>query len=169
MRRRRATASGTLGVAGWLFAELALLLVVVVIGSEISDPRPVTAAPTSTSTTTTTTPPPSVGAPQGLSLTSRKFRMPATPDAEAVAKFRDLMTAEIGPDAKVGLVLLFGVSRTGSLGDGAVVSEHLRSLVVPAGITQLASAVDVRAYIGSASDGASGDVLVELFLMSGPS
>jgi hypothetical protein len=164
-RRRRAPASGTLGTAGWLFAELALLLVVVVIGSEISEPRPVTSAPVDT---TTAAPPSDVGAPQGLSLTSKKFRMPATPDAEAASRFRDLMIAEIGPDAKVGLVLMFGVSRTGSLGDGAVVSEHLRSLVLPA-VSELASAADVRAYIGGASDGARGDVLVELFLMNGPS
>ncbi|KOX27095.1 hypothetical protein ADK67_14875 [Saccharothrix sp. NRRL B-16348] len=160
-RRRRAPAAGTLGTSGWLFAELALLLVVVVIGSEISDHRPAASAPVA--------PPSAVGSPQGLSLTTKKFLMPATPDAEAASRFRDLLTAEIGPDAKVGLVLLFGVSRTGSLGDGAVVSEHLLSLIVPAGIPQLASAVDIRAYIGSTSDGAGGDVLVELFLMNGPS
>jgi hypothetical protein len=168
-RRRRAEAPGGLGAAGWLFAELALLLVVVVVGSEVSDPRP--RPEVAERTAAEPVPPTSVGAapPEGLSLRTEKFLMPATGDGEAVGRFTALLTEEIGPDAEVGLVLLFGVSRTGELGDGAAVSGHLKSLIEPAGIPQLRSAVDIRPYIGSAGDGAGGDVLVELFLLNGPS
>ncbi|GAA1335680.1 hypothetical protein [Saccharothrix algeriensis] len=162
-RRRRVVEAGPLGAAGWLFAELALLLVVVVAGSE----APPVAAPTTAAPPPTTPggPPPT----EGLSLTTVKFVMPVVPDAEAAQRFSALMTERIGPDGKVGLVLLFGISPTGNLSDGARVSGHLKGLIEAVDIPQLRTRNDIRAYIGSGNDGLGGETLVELFLLNGPS
>ncbi|MEU6155038.1 hypothetical protein ABZ816_34140 [Actinosynnema sp. NPDC047251] len=163
-RRRRQPDGGTLGPAGWLFAELALLLVVIVIGSEVPKIRPA-ADVASPSTPPTTTEPPR---PQGLRLTPQSFVMPVVPDHAVVEVFRERLTATVGPDAQVGLVLLFGRPRNGRLEDGVVVSEHLKSIIEPVDIPQLRSRADMRAYVGAQS-GEEGQVLVELFLMTGPS
>ncbi len=165
MRRRRARSdSGTLGPAGWLFAELALLLVVIVIGSEVPKIRP-------TADVAASAPPPTSSEPQrpqGLRLTPQSFVMPVVPDEAVVDVFRERLTATIGPDAQVGLVLLFGRPRNGRLEDGVAVSEHLKSLIDPVDIAQLRSRADMRAYAG-VQPGEEGQVLVELFLMTGPS
>ncbi|GAA3883104.1 hypothetical protein GCM10022243_54650 [Saccharothrix violaceirubra] len=168
MRRRRGRpdTSAGLSTAGWLFAELALLLLVVAVGSEVPPVRNAMSEPAVTSTPTTTqTAPPT----RGLSLTTERFVMPAVPDDQVVARFTELMTARIGPDAQVGLVLLFGVSTTGVLGDGEQVSKRLKGFVEPAGLPQLRTSTDIRPYIGSRNDAGPGEVVVELFLMNGPS
>ncbi|WP_367129150.1 hypothetical protein [Saccharothrix sp. HUAS TT1] len=163
-RRSRQSDGGTLGPAGWLFAELALLLVVVVIGSEVPKVRPVSDVASSSAPPPTSEPP----RPQGLRLTPQTFVMPVVPDEAVVDVFRERLTAAVGPDAQVGLVLLFGRPRNGRLEDGVVVSEHLKSIIDPVDIPQLRSRADMRAYAGGQS-GEEGQVLVELFLMTGPS
>ncbi|MET8758764.1 hypothetical protein [Lentzea sp. NPDC004782] len=160
MARRHRPVS-TLGAVGWLFAELALLLMIVALGSE---ERPSVAEPVTPSPPPTTT---SAVAPEGLSLTTESFIMHVDPTgAGVVDEFRRNLAAKVGADGRVGLVLLFGRSRDPfAPTQGTVVSQQLKDLVVPAGLPQLRTMNDMRAYLGS--DGAPGDVKVELFLLNG--
>jgi len=159
MARRHRPVS-TLGVVGWLFAELALLLMIVALGSEehpsVAEPAPPPPPTTSSS-----------AAPEGLSLTTESFIMHVDPSgAGVVDEFRRDLAAKVGADGRVGLVLLFGRSRDPfTPTQGTVVSQQLKDLVVPAGLPQLRTMNDMRAYLGS--DGAPGDVKVELFLLNG--
>jgi hypothetical protein len=160
MARRHRPVS-TLGAVGWLFAELALLLMIVALGSE---ERPSVAEPVTPSPSPATT---SAAAPEGLSLTTESFIMHVDPSGEGVVdEFRRNLAAKVGADGRVGLVLLFGRSRDPfAPTQGTVVSQQLKDLVVPAGLPQLRTMNDMRAYLGS--DGAPGDVKVELFLLNG--
>ncbi|MEU3643282.1 hypothetical protein AB0E59_07890 [Lentzea sp. NPDC034063] len=152
-----------LGIAGWLFAELALVLMIVALGSDdhvpaAAQPATSSAAPTPTSST---------AAPEGLSLTTKSFIMSVDGSgAGVVDEFRRRLLDEVGPDARVGLILVFGKSRDPSVPtQGTLVSQQLKDLVVPAGLPQLRTMNDMRAYLGS--DGAPGDAKVELFLLGG--
>ncbi|MGW4211220.1 hypothetical protein ACWEIJ_24730 [Lentzea sp. NPDC004789] len=161
MARRHRPVS-TLGVAGWLFAELALLLMIVALGSEERRSVAEPVAPSSPPPTTS-----SAVAPEGLSLTTESFIMHVDPSgAGVVEEFGRNLAAKVGADGRVGLVLLFGRSRDPfTPTQGTVVSQQLKDLVVPAGLPQLRTMNDMRAYLGS--DGAPGDVKVELFLLNG--
>lgn len=170
-QRRDVTGTTAFGAAGWLFAELAMVLLVVVFGSET--PAPVHQPPVTrpaASTTNRPAPTGSGGAPVGLSLSTAKFTMAVPADGSgALDSFRRLLDATVGPNAQVGLILLFGVSRTSNALDGTAVSGQLRDLIRSADIPQLRSTADVRSYLGDSSDGPRGSVKVELFLLNGPS
>ncbi|MDX8146920.1 hypothetical protein SK854_32730 [Lentzea sp. BCCO 10_0061] len=153
-----------LGIAGWLFAELALVLMIVALGSDDHVPaaaRPATPSASPAPTTSTT------ASPEGLSLTTKSFIMSVDgSSAGVVDEFRRRLLDEVGPDARVGLILVFGKSRDPSVPtQGTLVSQQLKDLVVPAGLPQLSTMNDMRAYLGS--DGAPGDAKVELFLLGG--
>jgi hypothetical protein len=104
-----------------------------------------------------------------LALTTVKFTMPVpASDPGVVSVFTDSLTRTVGPDAKVGLILLFGASNNPNVPvQGTRVSERVKGLITPAGIPQLRSTVDIRTYFGG--DGRPGEVTVELFLLTGPS
>ncbi|GLZ40795.1 hypothetical protein [Actinokineospora sp. NBRC 105648] len=166
MRRRfpSPTTGGALSAAGWLFAELAMVLVIVAVGSEATPPQRAAAVPT---TTPPSTPPPTPGAPEGLALTSRKFTMglPAD-DREVLDSFVRELNAIVAPQGKVGLILLFGTSRNANApAQGTRLSERLKGVVQRAGIPQLRSVAEIRPYFGG--DGGPGTVTVELFLLNG--
>jgi hypothetical protein len=154
-----------LGVAGWLFAELALVLMIVALGSD--DHTPAAAQPATSSASPAPTTTSGTAAQEGLSLTTRSFVMPVDASGVGVVdEFRRRLLDEVGPDARVGLVLVFGKSRDPSVPtQGTLVSQQLKDLVVPAGLPQLSTMNDMRAYLGS--DGAPGDAKVELFLLGG--
>lgn len=153
-----------LGVVGWLFAELALLLMIVALGSEENPPAAGSVTPSSSAPPPTTN---SFMAPEGLSLTTRSFVMHVDPSGDGVVdEFRRRLADEVGADARVGLVLVFGKSRDPSVPTrGTLVSQQFKDLVLPAGLPQLRTMNDMRAYLGS--DGEPGDVKVELFLLNG--
>jgi hypothetical protein len=153
-------------VAGWLFAELALVLMVIAVGSETTAP-----SATPTVTVTTSAPSPSVttttGVPGtnelGLRLDTVIFMVSLSGDGSgAVEEFRNLLTERVGPNHTVGLALLFGVADGGS--SGTQVSGRLRDLIVAARIPQMPSAEFIRPYLGD--EGGAGAVKVELFLLT---
>lgn len=164
MRRRshRQPDSSPLSVAGWLFAELALVLMVIAVGSE-------TAAPSATPTTPAPSPPVTTTTGEegtnelGLRLDTVIFTVSGADDGTgAVEEFRDLLAEKVGPDHTVGLALMFGVADGGR--SGTQVSARLRDLVVAARIPQLPSAEFIRPYLGD--EGGPGAVKVELFLLT---
>ncbi|MGW6937029.1 hypothetical protein ACWGE0_43755 [Lentzea sp. NPDC054927] len=166
-RRPHWSDAGILGAAGWLFAELALLLAIVALGSgTAADNSPATITPPSSATPSTT---PGKSHSEGLSLTSVKFTMGVSADdAAVVSTFTTNLTNVVGPQAKVGLIMLFGTSANPtSPVAGTLISERVKRLIAPAGLPQLASKVDIRTYFGG--DGVPGDVTVELFVLTGSS
>jgi len=171
IRRARRDADGVFGAAGWLFAELALVLMIIAVGSEQLDNPAQAEHPTTPVTTTTeppSVPPPS---PEGILLKSVKFTMPVPVNGDGVVeRFRQELDKAVGANGRVGLILLFGVSRNPSEPmEGTGVSGRLKELITPAGLPQLRSTVDIRPYLGGNDDGQPGDVTVELFLLTGPS
>ncbi|NKE63836.1 hypothetical protein FXN61_46905 [Lentzea sp. PSKA42] len=164
-RQLRRQPVSALGAVGWLFAELALLLMIIALGSNEHPPvaQPV---PSSSSPAPTTS---SFVAPEGLLLTSESFTMHVDPSgAGVVDEFRRKMVDVVGVDGRVGLILVFGKSRDPSVPtQGTLVSQQLKDLVRSAGLPQLRSMNDMRAYLGS--EGAPGDAKVELFLLNGGS
>jgi hypothetical protein len=163
-RNRDAESGGALGTAGWLFAELAFVLVVIALGaSELtaSEPRqdvpPVSAAPSE--------PPPAV--PVGLDICSQTFRLPADrlgdPVSSAAAFQEEMLRLGLGPDVRAGLVLLFGVPRDGAPGGGMPESRALKSALEGAALPHLVGA-EIRPYIGR---GDLGSVDVEVFVVTG--
>jgi hypothetical protein len=173
-RWRRDTESA-FGAAGWLFAELAMVLVIIAIGSEkIDKSAQVEHSPPPITTTQATTPPSAPvppSRPEGLSLRTTTFTMSVPANSYGVVEtFRQRLLDTVGTNSRVGLILLFGVSRNPNQPiEGTQVSEQLKELIEPAGIPQLRSTVDIRAYLGDKSDGQPGDVTVELFLLTEPS
>jgi len=160
-RSRGADPVGALGAAGWLFAELAFVLVIVAFGADESPPiqqastdpvSPVAAEPS---------------APVGLDLCSQTFRLPAArlvDPASSVAAFQEeLQRLGLGPNVRAGLVLLFGVPRNGAPGGGGQESRALKAALEGAALPQLASA-EIRPYIGT---GDWGSVEVEIFVVTG--
>lgn len=168
MARRRQPIS-TLGVVGWLFAELALLLMIVALGSEERPPAAEPPAPPASSAPVPTTTAPRPAAPEGMLVTTETFTMHVNPSGEGVVdEFRRNLDAKAGANGRVGLVLLFGRSRDPSAPtQGTLVSGQLKDLVQAAGLPQLRTMNDMRAYLGS--EGRPGDVEVELFLLNGGS
>ncbi|SFR24784.1 hypothetical protein SAMN04488564_10868 [Lentzea waywayandensis] len=155
-----------LGVAGWLFAELALVLMIVALGSDEHVPAAESSTPSASASLTPTTTS-AAAAPEGLSLTTRSFIMSVDGSGTGVVdEFRRRLLDEVGPDGRVGLILVFGKSRDPSVPtQGTLVSQQLKDLVVAAGLPQLSTMNDMRAYLGS--EGAPGDAKVELFLFNG--
>ncbi|MBM7773991.1 hypothetical protein JOD54_004195 [Actinokineospora baliensis] len=162
---------GALGVAGWLFAELALVLVVIAFGSEALPPPRVAADPgapvTTTTPPTTSSPPPvttTTPTASGLRLDTVVFfvLVPAN-GAGALESFQDQLNALLGPDQRIGLILLFGKERGGF--SGTDVSRQLTDIVVGR-VPRLPRVEQIRPYLGD--EGAPGTVKVELFLMTGP-
>lgn len=147
-----------MAVGGWLLAELALVLMLMAFGS--SEGRPVArTAPVAAPTEPTEE--------RGVLLTPVSFVIgvePAGDGVATVAAFSQNLSLVVGPDRQVGLVLMFGVSRDAEPLHGSEVSRRLRDLV--AGLPALASATDLRPYIGGSDDGQPGEVRVELFLLT---
>ena len=168
-RGRDGAGPAVLGAAGWLFAELAMVLTVVAIGSEqkpasVADER---VPPTTSSSpgSSTTVPAPAVEA--GLSLRSVRFTMPVPEDDRAVVATFAVELGRAAPTGtSVGLIILFGTSDSGDPGEGVQVSKRVSALIGPAGFPQLRSTQEVRTYFGG--DGPPGSVTVELFLFTGP-
>jgi hypothetical protein len=163
--RGRTPATTPLGLAGWLFAELALVLVIITMGAEH--------AGTSTGRSgELSVPPTGSAAPatveKGLALPV-SFMISVPPGGQGVVEdFTARLNEKVGLNSRAGLVLLFGISRDGQPLNGSQVSGQLRDLVLAADLPQLRSAVEVRPYIGERSDGGPGDVKVELFMLTGP-
>jgi hypothetical protein len=164
MRRRVRTATGSLSAAGWLYAELAMVLVIVAIGSE----APAAPAPPRPAVTTSATPTVKPGSQQGIGLTPVKFVMPVESSDDAVLRtFVSELDRRVGPDGKVGLILLFGTSRNPSAPvQGIRISERVKAIIGGAGIPQLRTIAEIRPYFGG--DGTPGSLTVELFLLTGP-
>lgn len=168
MRRRvRRETDGGLGSAGWLFAELALVLVVIAFGSELPPARQAVPAPSSQ--TVTTTAPASAAAPtsaarqEGLVLESVVFFVDVPAGGAGVLDaFGREMDARVLPDQRVGLVQLFGVPR-GSVSGPDVSRELMRAVV--GRVPKLPREQQIRPYLGD--EGGPGTVKVELFLMTG--
>lgn len=167
-RQRPAAQDGAFGAAGWLFAELALVLAIVAFASE--RPGRIDSAPGKGSgVAPSSAAPPTAVAPEGLSLTSQTMVIAVPANGNGViANFQRQLDALVGPNARVGLVLIFGVSRTGEPRQGVAVARLLRDLIKETGIRQLPGNCDIRAYFGDASDGQPGDALVEIFSLNGP-
>ncbi|GAA4304528.1 hypothetical protein GCM10023148_58250 [Actinokineospora soli] len=158
-----------LGLAGWLFAELALVLVVIVMGAEAPKPKasPPTPSPTATPRPTTS-PRPTGKAPQpGLRLDSVLFTVPVPPNGgDAVERFKAGVAANVKRGERIGLILLFGVSRTADSLGGTAVSRQLVDQLVAARVPGLPPVKHIRPYLGSTLDAEPGWVKVELFLMT---
>lgn len=162
-RSRRRGDLGALGAAGWLFAELALVLVVIAFGSEAPVPAPIrsTGSPAIDVGVTTTTPPASE---QGLRLDTVTFAVLVPADGTGVVEeFRAKLVEKVGQDQRIGLVLLFGVGRDGRA--GPEVSRQLMDIIVAA-VPQVPRPEQIRPYLGD--EGPPGTVTVELFLLTGP-
>lgn len=161
-RRDSHRPGGVLNAAGWLYAELAMVLVIVAIGSESP------AAPTTPPPAAPPTQPAEPGSPKGLALTPVKFTMPAPSDDTAVLDtFKEQLARTVGPDANVGLILLFGASRNPNVPvQGIRVSERVKAIVAGAGLPQLRTTVEIRPYFGGT--GQPGEVTVEMFLLTAP-
>lgn len=162
MRRRyRRDGDGGLGSAGWLFAELALVLVVIAFGSELHPSG--SAEPTPAPPPTTTTAPPSGVRQEGLVLESVVFFVDVPPGGAGVLDaFRRELDARVLPNQRVGLVQLFGVPRGGT--SGPDVSRELMRAVVGQ-VPRLPREQQIRPFLGD--EGGPGTVKVELFLMTG--
>lgn len=176
MRRRRPPSRVSvdpLGAAGWLFAELALILVIIVLGAEVPRRPP-----------PPTTPPPTTSATEkpGLSLRPRAFCLDVPENASGVGDgFQAGVEREVRADERVGLVLLFGHSRSADALAGTVVARqamdaigtrpsphapekaHIRAYSGP--VERVPDGTEVRGYLGG--DCARGQVNVELFVLTG--
>lgn len=159
IRRSRSVAPmPAFAIGGWLFAELAAVLMIIAFASADA-PAPVV--------------PPEAPAvaqqDQGVLLTPVAFVIPVPEGdgAGTVQRFRADLARAVGPDRSVGLALLFGVSRNpGQPLAGTAVSRRLADLVRD--LPELERAADIRPYLGARDDGAPGEVRVELFLLTGP-
>ncbi|WP_309115460.1 hypothetical protein [Saccharothrix sp.] len=162
MRRRyRREGDGGLGSAGWLFAELALVLVVIAFGSELHPSRD--ALPTPSPTPASTTPPTTGVQQEGLVLESVVFFVDVPAGGAGVLEaFRNQMDARVLPNQRVGLVQLFGVPRGAT--SGPDVSRELMRAVVGQ-VPKLPREQQIRPFLGD--EGGPGTVKVELFLMTG--
>jgi hypothetical protein len=158
----RRDGDGGLGSAGWLFAELALVLVVIAFGSEMpSTPQAVPTPPLPVTTTTTTATP--AAQQEGLVLESVVFFVDVPAGGAGVLDaFRREMDARVLPNQRIGLVQLFGVPR-GSVSGPDVSRELMRTLVGQ--VPKLPREQQIRPYLGD--EGGPGTVKVELFLMTG--
>lgn len=151
--------------AGWLMAELALILMIVMIGSQT--PLPVSAA-TPTPTPSVATPeasppaPSQPAAPVGLVTDPKWFSAPLDGGHEAAgASLADQITQS---GIRPGLILLWGI---GSEQTGSAVSSGVRASLQP----RLNAAFDpdpaIRAYYkGPSSQFARGRVYAEVFYYS---
>ncbi|GAA4979871.1 hypothetical protein WHI96_11485 [Pseudonocardia tropica] len=160
MRRRSRAAAGppAFAIAGWLFAELAAILMIVAFASADS-PQEVPRQEG-----------PGAGREdQGVLLTPVTFVLPVPAGDDGggtVARFRTDLARVVGPDRSVGLALMFGVSRDPDRPlAGTAVSRRLVELVRD--LPELERAADIRPYLGDSEDGAPGEVRVELFLLTG--
>lgn len=166
-RRRAASDSGAFGAAGWLFAELALVLMVIAfaageLAGPVAEPEVSPAAPAQTAESE------AVGC--GLQRGTTKFLLePAelTDPATARAAFQANLDVEgVGPDERVGLALLFGVSENRENLEGGVErSQFLAAALNEPRLAQLAD-WDFRTYLTSGDE--PGSVEVELFLLECP-
>ncbi|CAL9494419.1 hypothetical protein SUDANB95_03285 [Actinosynnema sp. ALI-1.44] len=164
MRRRyRREGDGGLGAAGWLFAELALVLVVIAFGSELPPSRSAVPTPSPSPGPTPSTAPSSEVRQEGLVLESVVFFVNVPPGGAGVLDaFRGELDARVLPNQRVGLVQLFGVPRGGT--SGPDVSRELMRAVVGQ-VPKLPREQQIRPFLGD--EGGPGTVKVELFLMTG--
>ncbi|MGD9531253.1 MAG: hypothetical protein AB7L91_18085 [Dehalococcoidia bacterium] len=154
MRRQPRTNNSVYALSGWLFAELAIVLMLLALGSAAFTPPP---------TPVQNCPEP----PPGVLLDTVEFVLfvePGGAGADTIARFNRELERVVGPKREVGLALLFGVSRDEEPLNGTLVSQRLKDLV--GGQPQLSKAADIRSYIGGRDDGGPGDVKVELFLLT---
>jgi hypothetical protein len=161
-RRGRVSGDGAVGLAGWLFAELALLLMIIAVGSE--GVSPAATPPPAGPTTSTPSPKPTGDAHQtGLRVDTKVFTVHVPPNgAGAVEGFVAGLGQNVGPDERIGLILLFGTPGDGRTGTG--VSAQLRDLLVAAAVPGLPRIEQMRTYLGD--EGPPGTVEVELFLLT---
>lgn len=153
MTRRPFESIDPLSAAGWLFAELALVLVIIVLGTE-TPRRPPQATP----------PPTTPAGEQGLSLESRTFEIDVPHGPGAMADFRARLDATLTPGEEVGLIMLFGRSRTANISEGTVVSEELRRALLADRVPRIPHDERyIRTYFGG---GRAGTVEVELFVLN---
>lgn len=171
LRRRRGEGADPLSLAGWLFAELAMVLVIIAFGTQFN-PTPATPAATPTASTPSTTVPTSTPVPEpgsnGLALKPVKFVMHVADNgAGAAREFANQLAARRIPDGDIGLILLFGVARDGVLGNGVAVSKQFAGLIRQAPPPQLARDVVIREFLGGLDEGRPGDVVIELYQFTG--
>jgi hypothetical protein len=164
-----------LAPAGWLFSELALVLVIIVLGgNENSAPATPRATPVPTpSGLAGAGPGAGSGSAVGLNVHSVKFVVHVAPDAAGavvVREFRRQLAGNGLRNARVGIALLFGVSWSSDALAGTQVSKRLATLLRRAALPQLVG-TEVRTYLGSrhsaGGDRQPGDVDVELFVVTG--
>lgn len=169
LRRRRGEGADPLSLSGWLFAELAMVLVIIALGTQFnplaaaSDEPPQPPPPVTTPTLPTTS-----AAAEGLSLKPETFVVHVPPGGGGAGRAfaGELQRRNIG-DGDVGLMLLFGVSRDGVLGNGVLVSQDLAAAIRRVDPPQLAPGVVIREFLAGTTDGRPGDVTVDLYLFTG--
>lgn len=107
MSRRRPQGRSMTALAGWLFADLMLVMVIVAMAGQADPLADVTPTPTATHTPAPT-PTPTPAGPRTLDLQSVNIHIsgPATDDADLVAQMASQLTDQVGKQA--GMVLVFG-------------------------------------------------------------
>ncbi|MEV6072030.1 hypothetical protein AB0L82_36290 [Nocardia sp. NPDC052001] len=136
-----------------------MVLVVIAFGSNPDLPPAAAVSPP---------PPPASGdANEGLSLQTVPIVVAVTDAEHTVAAFRAKLDEQGIGAGKVGLVLLFGVSRDGQPLHGVQVSEQLRTYLVDAHLPQLNNSHEIRPYMGADNEAGPGEVKAELFVFSG--
>lgn len=143
--------------AGWLMAELSLILMIVMIGSQT--PLPAVADPVPTPTPSLQ---PKPDLPVGLVTEPRWFNAPVDQGLDAAAASLADQVAHSG--IRPGLILLWGI---GSEREGTAISAGVRTPLQP----RLNAAVDpdpaIRAYYkGASSQFVRGRVYAEIFYFS---
>jgi hypothetical protein len=113
-RRRRGRLS-TVALAGWLFADFLLVLVLVAMGDQadpLANRRPGDRPSPSPSPSVSPSPPPKPAGPRSVSKRRFEFRVSGTADAALVRQIRQATRARDGQEA--AFVLTFGGTRTGT-------------------------------------------------------
>lgn len=158
--------SDPLFIAGWLFAELAMALVIIGFGTQYNPLATKSTAPS----------PPDTSTPKGtsnveaagLSLRPIEFVLSVPPGNSPLPRlFHERLREHRLKKGDVGLILLFGVSRDGNPLNGTAVSQDLAGQITRAHLQELSDDVVLRPFLGASSDGEPGDVKVELYVFTG--
>jgi hypothetical protein len=175
LQRRTRTQDAVFGLSGWLFAELAIVLMLIALGS-VAFAAPPKDCP----------PPPAN--PEGVKLETVKFNVHVdSDDAGTTHRFMEMLEKNVNRGQTPGFIMLFGVSLTNNPVEGVAVARRLKTLIkAQANVQaqqvnvqdqpQLAKVNDakadddslIRPYLGGRNDGPPGDVKVELFLLTSP-
>lgn len=163
MRRRRKQAQDTaFALSGWLFAELAIVLMLVALGSVAFAAPPIPCPP----------PPPP---PESVELRTVKFAVHVDADDAATRqRFMDILRANLRPNQTPGFIMMFGVSLTEDANQGVEVARRLKGLIKSQpGLEKVDDDLGddeskIRPYHAGLKDGAKGDVNVEVFVLTTP-